>query len=225
MAAHAAAPIVGIIGDARQQLAGTRGLDHRNGTIRDRLRQPRVERYKKVQALAGVGIEHGEERGIRHIEIGLIGRGLRRVDLIEPNESVALDGAPALGAKGLVFPDRRIDQALDLRPGDKNPVRVASELPAGRFELQASALCELEAGRYQMPARDPLEEMAALENVARARRKLRIAEPIVLDAAQALGTDRGCAKILAVVRTRRLGRFNQRVDLLIERPCRQDRTV
>ena len=55
-----------------------------------------------MQALAGVGVDDGEQRGIGDVEIGLIERDLCRVDLVKPGETVALDGAPALGFQGLV---------------------------------------------------------------------------------------------------------------------------
>ena len=118
---------VGILCDARQQLARARRLDHCDGAVAHGLCQHRIERHQEVQALAGVGVDDGEQRGIGDVEIGLIERDLRGVDLVKPGQSVAFDGAPALGLQGLVFPDRRIDQVGQLRSSDQDAVRVAAE--------------------------------------------------------------------------------------------------
>ena len=102
MAAHPAAPVLGIFCDAHQQFTRARCLDHHNGAVTGGLRQLRIERHQEVQALAGVGVENGEQCGIGAVEIGLIDRNLRGIGLIEPAKSIAFDGAPTLGLQGLV---------------------------------------------------------------------------------------------------------------------------
>src|SRR6516225_5432474 len=76
-----------------------------------------------------------------------------------------------------------------------------------------------------MLAGQVFEEMAALKGIARARRKLWIAHPVILDPAQAFSADRGRAEILPKIRARRLSLLDQFVDELVERPCRQDRAI
>ena len=65
VAAHLAAPVVRIVGEARQQLAGAGRFDDGNGAVRSGLRPFGIERHQEVQALAGVGVDDGEERRVR----------------------------------------------------------------------------------------------------------------------------------------------------------------
>ena len=104
MAAHAAAPVLGIFCDAHQQFTRARRLDHRNSAIAGGLRQLHIERHQEVQALAVVAVEHGEQCGIGAAEIGLIDRdlcGVLRITLFEP---VTVERALALRVDAFAFP-------------------------------------------------------------------------------------------------------------------------
>ena len=87
-----------------------------------------------MKTLAGVRVRHREEGGVSAVEVCLIERNLRRVDLIEPNESITFDGAESLGAKRLMFPYRWIDQSLNRRPCDQDAVSMATKETAGSLE-------------------------------------------------------------------------------------------
>src|SRR5262249_1946148 len=50
MSAETAAPVLGIVCKARQQLTRTRGLDHGDGTVAPSLRALRIERQQQVEA-------------------------------------------------------------------------------------------------------------------------------------------------------------------------------
>ena len=63
---------------------------------------------KKMQTLAGIGVDDGEQRGIGEVEIRLVERdlcGVLRKCFLEP---VALDRAPVFGVERLVLPQERI---------------------------------------------------------------------------------------------------------------------
>jgi hypothetical protein len=62
MPAHFAAPIVGIIGDARQQLAGFGRLDYRDGTVAHRLCQLRIKWLQEMQSLGSIGVDDADDK-------------------------------------------------------------------------------------------------------------------------------------------------------------------
>jgi hypothetical protein len=69
---HAAPPILGIVEAAWQQLARARRLDDVGGAITPHLRPLGIKRDKEMQALAGIGVRRGEQRGIGDVEIRLV---------------------------------------------------------------------------------------------------------------------------------------------------------
>ena len=92
MAAHAAMPIGRIAVGPRQELARLRRLDDGDGSVRPQLCALGVEGHKKMEMLASIGIERGEQRRVGHIEIGLVERylcGVARKVFSSPSRSSA----------------------------------------------------------------------------------------------------------------------------------------
>ena len=66
---HAAKPMLRVTGEARQQFARARCLDHRDGAIAPHLSALRIERHQQMQPLAGVGVDDRDQRGVRMVEV------------------------------------------------------------------------------------------------------------------------------------------------------------
>ena len=123
-------------------------------------------------ALAGVGIDHAEQRRVGDVQISLIDRDLRRIGRIEPGQSITLDGFPALGVETFMFPDAWISQRRQLRPSNENPIRMTTEQSTGSHEFQLFGRREPEPGSNQMLTRHVFKEMPAREDILDARREI-----------------------------------------------------
>src|SRR5262245_51012340 len=107
VAAHAAAKILTVGIEPRQQLAHARRLDHRNRAIARFLRASGVELDGEVQSLAGIGVDHGDQRWISDMEEVLIKRHLRRIAWEHLGQAITLHRAEVLGIERLVLPQTR----------------------------------------------------------------------------------------------------------------------
>src|SRR5262245_54040690 len=110
MSTEAAAPVVGIVSEARQKLAGARRLDYSCSSIGPSLRALGIERHQQVQPLARIGVDDREQCGISDVEVSLIKQDLSVVLRISLLDAVALDCVPALCSEALVLPNAREDQ-------------------------------------------------------------------------------------------------------------------
>ena len=98
-----------------------------HGAVANLLREHRIERHQEVQPLAGVGIQHREERGVGAVEIGLIERDLRGIDLDRARSVRRARSRASPWPQGLMFPNRRINQAIDFWPSDQDSVGMTAE--------------------------------------------------------------------------------------------------
>src|SRR5271166_3605311 len=98
MRAHAAAPVLRIVIGTRQQFAGARRLDHGDRAVGPRLRLHGVEGDEHVQALAGVGVERGEDRWMfGNVQVALVEPDLRGILWVSSLDAVTLERLPAFG--------------------------------------------------------------------------------------------------------------------------------
>jgi hypothetical protein len=217
MAAHFAAPIVSVFGDAWEEFAHSRCFNHCNGAIAHGLRQLCIERHEEVETLASVGVNDTEQGGIENVEKGLIQSDLRRIDPIESSQTITLDRTKALGLDAFVFPQAGIEEPQRLRSGDDDPVGMAAEQSIDGLEFQPVSRREPEPRGDEMLAGHLFKKMPPGENVFDTRRKHRIAHPIELDFTQTLSADGTCAEILSIVLARRLGALDQLVEQNVDR--------
>ena len=137
MTAHLAAPIVGIIGHTRQQLAGLRRLDDGDGTVGPRLCALRIKRQQQVKTLAGIGIQCREQcRVLGDVEVSLVNPNLRGIPRPDFLKSIALDCAPALGTECLVLPQARVADTGEIGPIRDDAVGVSAKQSAGGLEAE-----------------------------------------------------------------------------------------
>lgn len=109
MAAAFAAPIARIVVGTRQQRAGTRRLNDRDGAIGPELRAFGVEWDKQVQTRHCVRIHGGKNRRmLGDVEISLVNPDLRCVVWIGLFDPITIEGTPTFVTEGLVLPQARI---------------------------------------------------------------------------------------------------------------------
>ena len=175
----------------------------------------------KMQPLAGVGVDDAKQRRIGEIQICLIDADLRGIGRIEPDQAVALDGAPAFGPQALIFPQARITSAP---AASVRRAMTPSAWPRNRPPAAVNSSCAF--GANLKPAAIRCWRVTSSKKCPRAKMSLmragncRIAHPIELHLTQAFRADRTGAEIATVILARRLGLLDQAVDQLIDRPGR-----
>src|SRR4029077_16596134 len=113
----------------RKQLVGLCGAYDIDGAIARFLCELSIERHLKMQELTRIGVDAGEDGGMRLVQISLIECDLCRVFGKYLFQTVALDRAPVLGVDALALPQQGIAQikTSETWSSDDDSVRMSAE--------------------------------------------------------------------------------------------------